>query len=387
LRYSIVLRSVAFLATLFPLLSVACGDSGVDAGDANGAGASGSGGNGASAGHGGGTSTTPTVVSTLPVAGAASVPLNWSVSARFSEVMDADTLDVGSFTLTSTATQVTVAGAVTYDQTTAVFWPADHLAPLTTYVATIADSASSAAGVALAAPHTWSFTTAAALVPGIPVPLGDAGDYVILAKSGVSSVPASAITGNVGISPAAATFVTGFSLTADASNLFSTSAQVTGKVYSATHAAPTPSDLTTAVGDMELAFTAAAGRAADVTEVGAGDIGGMTLSPGVYRWSTGLLVPTDLALAGSATDVWVFQVAQSLTIANGVQVTLIGGARPENVFWQVAGKVELGTTSSFQGIVLAQTSAALATGASLDGRLLAQSAVTLDQATVVEPSP
>jgi hypothetical protein len=222
--------------------------------------------------------------------------------------------------------------------------------------------------------------------PGIPVPLGEAGAYVILAKTGISSVPASAVTGNVGISPAAGTFITGFSLTADASNVFSTSAQVTGNVYSATDAEPTPVNLTTAVADMQLALTNAAGRAPDVTELGAGNIGGMTLMPAVYRWGTGLLVPTDLTLTGSDTDVWVFQIAQDLDVANGVQVVLAGGARPENVFWQVSGKVELGTTSHFQGIVIVQTSVAMATGASLDGRLLAQSAVTLDQATVVQPS-
>jgi hypothetical protein len=230
-------------------------------------------------------------------------------------------------------------------------------------------------------------TAGGGAAPGVPVPLGEAGAYVILAKAGISSVPASAVTGNVGISPAAGTFITGFALTADPSNVFSTSAQVTGNVYSATDAEPTPVNLTAAVADMLLASSAAARRAPDVTELGAGDIGGMTLPPAVYRWGTGLLVPTDLTLTGSATDVWVFQIAQDLNVANGVQVILAGGARPENVFWQVTGKVELGTTSHFQGIVLTDKSVALATGASLDGRLLAQSAVTLDQATVVQPSP
>ena len=146
------------------------------------------------------------------------------------------------------------------------------------------------------------------------VNLAAAGDYVILAKTGISTVPTSAVTGNLGVSPAAATFITGFSLTADATNVFSTSPQVTGKVYAADYAAPTPSNLTTAVGDMQLAFTDAAGRAPDVTELGAGNIGGMTLAPGVYKWGTGLLIPTDVTLDGSATDVWIFQIAQDLTM-------------------------------------------------------------------------
>ena len=127
--------------------------------------------------------------------------------------------------------------------------------------------------------------------PPLPVNLAAAGDFAILAKTGISTVPTSAVTGNLGISPAAATFITGFSLTADATNVFSTSTQLTGKAYAADYTAPTPSNLTTAVSDMQIAFTDAAGRAPDVTELGAGNIGGMTLAPGVYKWGTGLLDP------------------------------------------------------------------------------------------------
>src|SRR4051812_43928098 len=110
--------------------------------------------------------------------------------------------------------------------------------------------------------------------PGVPLSLGMAGGYAILAKSAISTVPTSAVTGNVGVSPAAATFITGFSLTADATNVFSISPQVTGKAYAADYTAPTPSNLTAAVGDMQLAFTDAAGRAPGGTELGAGNIGG-----------------------------------------------------------------------------------------------------------------
>lgn len=223
--------------------------------------------------------------------------------------------------------------------------------------------------------------------PALGVELGAAGDFAILAKSGISSVPTSAITGDMGISPAAATFITGFSLTADASNVFSTSPQVVGSVYASDYAPPTPSNLTTAVGDMETAFTDAAGRAPDVTELGAGDIGGMTLAPGVYQWGTGLLIPTDVELSGSDTDVWIFQVAQDLTMSSGVSIGLSGGAQPENIYWQVAGRVDIGTTAHCEGIVLTQTSVTLGTGASINGRLLAQTAVSMDANTVVEPAP
>ncbi len=218
------------------------------------------------------------------------------------------------------------------------------------------------------------------------VGLGASGTFVALAKSAVSSVPTSTITGDVGVSPAAASFITGFSLVADASNTFSTSPQITGRVYAANYASPTPANMTTAIGDMQLAFTDAAGRAASVTELGAGDIGGMTITPATYSWGTGLLIPTDITLSGSATDVWIFQIAQNLTISNGVHINLAGGAVPEHIFWQVSGLADLGTTSHGEGIILSQTSITLHTGASVNGRLLAQTAVTLDSATLVAPA-
>jgi hypothetical protein len=222
-------------------------------------------------------------------------------------------------------------------------------------------------------------------VPGSPVELGAAGEFAILAKSGVSTIPPSVVTGDVGLSPAAATYLTGFSLTMDGTDTFSTSPQVTGSLYASDYAAPTPADLGVAVGDMELAFTDAAGRTPDVTELGAGNISGMTLEPGVYAWGTSLGISTDVVLDGSETDVWIFQIAGDLTLASGVQVVLTGGARPENIFWQVDGLVDLGTTAHAEGIVLTQTSITLRTGASIDGRLLAQTAVDLDASTVVAP--
>jgi len=219
----------------------------------------------------------------------------------------------------------------------------------------------------------------------LPVNLATAGNFVILAKTGISTVPTSAVTGNLGLSPAAATLITGFSLTADATNVFSTSPQLTGKAYAADYTAPTPANLTAAVGDMQLAFTDAAGRAPKVTELGAGNIGGMTLTPGVYKWGTGLLIPADVTLTGGATDVWIFQIAQDLTMASGTKIVLGGGALSKNVFWQVAGLVDLGTTAHAEGVVLTQTSVTLRTGASINGRLLAQTAVNIDGSSVVEP--
>jgi hypothetical protein len=296
-------------------------------------------------------------------------------------------LTASTFTLTSGPGALPVQGTVTCASSTAVFSPAVPLASNVSFTATITTGARSALGVPLAASRTWSFTTGQMPPMGLPVMLGMAGNFVILAKSGISTVPTSAITGNIGVSPAAATSITGFDLIADATNVFSTSSQVIGKAYAADFALPTPSNLTTAVGDMELAFTDAAGRAPDVTELGAGNIGGMTLAPGVYKWGTGVLIPTDVTLSGSSTDVWIFEIAQDLTVSSAAKVLLAGGALPRNVFWQVSGMVVLGTTAHLEGIVLTQTAATLATGASVNGRLLAQTAVTLDGSTVVAPTP
>ncbi|MBK9034056.1 MAG: DUF3494 domain-containing protein [Myxococcales bacterium] len=356
------------LASVFLLLIAAgCGD---DGGSATGPDAGGP---------------VPRVLSTVPLDGVGAVAINASISATFSEAMAPSALTGATFTLASDTAPI--AGTVIYTDATAVFWPAAHLAIDSTFTATITTGAKSAQGVALAADYTWTFTTGSTVTAGLPVALATAGDFVMLAKSGIATVPTSAVTGDVGVSPIAASFITGFSLTADSSNTFSTSPQVTGRVYAADFAAPTPAKLTAAVGAMELAFTDAAGRAPDVTELGAGDIGGRTIAAGVYKWGTGLLIPTDVTLTGSATDVWIFQIAQDLTMSSGARIVLAGDAQAQNVFWQVAGLVELGTTAHCEGIVLSQTAINLRTGASINGRLLAQTAINIDGSTVTEPTP
>lgn len=199
-------------------------------------------------------------------------------------------------------------------------------------------------------------------MPTISVDIGGtASNFVILAKTGISNVPTSAINGNMGVSPISFTGLTGLSLTVDGSGAFSTSAQVTGKVYASDYAAPSPANLTTSVLEMQTAYTDAAGRAPDYTELGAGNIGGMNLAPATYKWGTGVLIPTN--------------------------VTLTGGALAKNVYWQVAGGtgVAIGTTAHVEGIIMTAKAITLNTGASILGRLLAQTAVTLDQNVVTQP--
>jgi len=331
----------------------------------------------------------PTVSLVAPSNGAASVAINANVTASFSEAMDSSTIGATTFTVKGPGT-TPVAGAVTYVGTTAIFNPDSNLAVSTLFTATITTGVKDVAGNALASAFVWTFTTGTTAAAGpAPVVLGTSGNFAILAKSGISSVPASAVTGDIGVSPAAATYITGFSLVADATNVFSTSTQVVGggKVYAADYAVPTPSNLTTAVSNMQTAYTDAAGRAAGTTELGAGNIGGLTLVPGVYKWGTGVLIPTDVTLDGGANDVWIFQIAQGLTIASATDVLLINGADPKNIFWQVAETVSIGANAHFEGVILAQTDITLETGASINGRLLAQTAVTLDQSTVTQPAP
>jgi hypothetical protein len=213
-----------------------------------------------------------------------------------------------------------------------------------------------------------------------PVDLRNAGNFVILSKTGITDVPTSNVTGDVGTSP-----ITG------AADLL-TCTEVTGNVFSVDAAGPSPCNvmdpdiLTAAVLDMQTAYTDAAGRPApDFTELGTGDISGMTLTPGLYKWSTGVKLPTDVTLSGGPNDVWIFQIAGNIRVSNGVTVHLIGGAQARNIFWQVAGLVTLGTTSHFEGIILSKTMIAMQTGASINGRLFAQTAVTLQMNSVTKP--
>lgn len=218
------------------------------------------------------------------------------------------------------------------------------------------------------------------------VNLGSAGNFVILAKTGVSTTGATSVVGDIGLSPAAASYITGFALTLPAASAFSTSAQVTGKVYAPGYADPTPQNLTTAVLDMQNAYTDASGRAPDVTELGAGNIGGLTLASGVYKWGTGVTIPTGVTLSGSANDIWIFQIAQNLNISSATKINLAGGAQAGNIFWVVAGQTTIGTTAVFNGNILDQTAIVLNTGATLNGRALAQTAVTLDSNSVTIPA-
>ncbi|KAF8951429.1 antifreeze protein [Flammula alnicola] len=227
-------------------------------------------------------------------------------------------------------------------------------------------------------------TLTSSLALGPPaVALGTAGNFIILAKSGVSTVPPSSIVGNLGLSPASSPFFTGFSLIRSLTGTSASSTQVVGTLEAADFTSPTPSTLTTSEGAMITAFNDAAGRL-NPTAIGlsAGTIGGLTFTPGIYKWTSNVNIPTSITISGGITDTWIFQVAGTLTVASGKTVTLIGGALAENIVWVVSGNVVIGSTAVFNGIILGATSVALNTGATVHGRILAQTAVTLQKAIV-----
>ena len=210
--------------------------------------------------------------------------------------------------------------------------------------------------------------------------LGIAGDFAILSKTGVTDVYKSSVVGDVGSSP-----ITGAAVLVSCS-------EVVGTIYTVDAAGPLPCRVTNAtrlgiaVLDMQAAYTDAAGRVnPDFLNLGAGDIGGKTLTAGLYKWTSALVIPTDITISGSPTDVWIFQVSGTLIMSSAVRITLEGGALAKNIYWQTSGAVTLGTTSHFEGIILSQTGINLKTGATINGRMLAQTAVTLQMNAVTQP--
>jgi hypothetical protein len=336
--------------------------------------------------------TPPTVSSTDPADTATGVVKNTNITATFNEVMDSSTFTSTTFTVKQGVTAVS--GAVSYVGTTATFNPNSDLAASTTYTATVTTGVKDLAGNALASNKVWTFTTGTAVAAGpAAVILGTAANYAVFGETGVATVPSSAVTGNVGLSPTARIGLTGWSETSDVTDTYSTSAQVVApyKLYAADYVGgTTSSDLSTAVLNMGAAYTDAAGRTATsaaTTNVGSGTLTSLTLTTGVYEWGSAVTIPTDLTLNGSATDVWIFKVAGTLDMAAAKNVILTGGALAKNVFWQVSGAVSIGANTHFEGIILGQTAITMGNLSSINGRLLAQSAVNLDATTVTQPAP
>lgn len=338
--------------------------------------------------------TNPDVNSTNPLAGAVNVPLNRTLTATFNEVMDPAYINTTTFTVVTSTDGTPIVGTVSYLGTTASFNPTNDLNISTEYNATITTGVKDLAGNAMLVNEEWTFTTGTIIAAGPdPVNLGTAINYAILAKTAVSTVPNSVVTGNVGLSPAARGDLTGWSEVYDVTDTYATSTQVVApfKLYASDLVGGTTSaDLTTAVLNMQAAYTDAAGRTATsaaTTDVGSGTLTSQTLVPGVYEWGSAVTIPTDLTFTGNATDVWILKVAGTLDMAANRTVILAGTALAKNIFWQVSGGVTIGAGTQFKGIVLSQTAITMGDLSTVEGRLFAQSAVTLNATTVTQPAP
>ncbi len=324
----------------------------------------------------------PVIFSTSPTDGEDDVVRNKVVEITFDQAMNPSTINNTTISLMQEST--TVNGSVSYSGTMATFTPENVFAAQSNYTVIVTTGAISSNSVALTNENSWSFTTGGNSGQLAVVELGQAGNYVVLAKSAINNNPTSAITGDVGLSPMAESFITGFSQTAATGH--STSDQVTGRIYASDMADPTPINLTTAVENMMTAYDDAAGRSApDFIELYTGEIGGKTLTTGLYKWSNSVLITEDVIFSGNENDVWILQVAENVTVNSDVNIILNGGAQAENIFWQVAGEVTIGTASHFEGIILSMTGITLNTGATLNGRILAQTAAIFDANTLTEP--
>ena len=314
-----------------------------------------------------GTTTGPTVINTSPINNASGVALNTIITAEFSMPMNQATI-INNTTFTLKDGTTTINGTVTYLGSTATFTPDNDLSPGTTYTAKISTEAKNPAGVSLANDYVWNFSTSSALV-GNTVNLGSAERFGILSGVGVSNNAGFSIINNmdVGISPGVRSSITGFP----------PAVIVNGAIYASDDIAPVgiAAMLTQAKLDLTNAYLFAEGASYSAPITVSGDQGGKTLVAGIYKSTSTLLVQNgDLTLSGSATDVWIFQVASAFTTVGGAggNIKLSGGALAKNVFWQTGSSATIGDYTTFEGNVLALQSITMGAYSTANGRMLAR---------------
>ncbi|PWA07312.1 Ig-like domain-containing protein [Flavobacterium psychrotolerans] len=322
----------------------------------------------------------PRVILTDPTNNASNVVANKIVSATFNMPMNLLTINATSFTLKIGTT--TVLGTVTHNVNgdVAYFTPTSDFLPNTTYTATITTAAKSATGIPLANEYVWNFSTISTLV-GPGVNLGSAERFGILAGVGVSNNAGFSEIRNldVGICPGTRSSVTGFP----------PAKVVGGAIYAFDDLTPpgTPAMLLKAKLDLTNAYLFAEGASYSAPITISGDQGGKTLVAGIYKSTSTLLVQAgDLTLTGSATDVWIFQVASAFTTVGGAggNIILAGGAQAKNVYWQTGSSATIGNYTNFKGNVLALQSITMGDHATAVGRMLARNgAVVMTHTNII----
>jgi hypothetical protein len=333
-----------------------------------------------------GTISAPKVISTDPANLATGVAFNKVITATFSEAMTGSTITATSFTLMTGTTPVT--GAVSYTGTTATFIPTVILLSGTTYTATITTGAKNLAGTPLANDYVWTFNTIPTLGP-VGVDLKSVARFGIIAGVGVSNAAGFSEIRNmdVGIYPGVRSSITGFP----------PAIIVNGAMYAADDVAPpgVAAMLLLAKNDLVAAYLFAEGATAPAPATVAGDQGGKTLAPGIYKSTSTLLIQSGnltLDAQGDANAVWIFQIASDFTTVgggtypstSGGNVFLTGGAQAKNVFWQVGRSATIGDYTQFNGNVLALTTITMNAYSTAKGRMLAQNgAVTMTSTNII----
>jgi len=325
---------------------------------------------------------TPEIVTTSPQNGDSDIERYRIVSVSFTTAMDPSTLNESTFIIKKGS--VVIDGTVEYSGNTARFTPLNTFDAQTEYIAVVTENVKSSSGSPIESEKRWSFTTGGNNEIREAVAPGTSRNYVILAQSAIHIDSTSAISGDIGLSPADRNHLTGVNVT-DAIS-YATSPQVSGRIYTSDMADPTPSNLETAVEDMISAYENAGSRTEpDFTDLFEGDPGGRTLSPGLYKWGSSITISSDITISGNEEDVWIFQIDGNLNINSEVDVELTGGAQVSNIIWQVGGETLIGAGAHMEGIILSMNDIIVEEAVSINGRMLSQSAITLNSNIVNEP--
>ena len=344
--------------------------------------------------------TAPTVSSTVPLANALNVSINSNVTATFSEVMDATTLSTAIFGLKQGST--VIPGAVTYVGNTATFNPSANLTVGLVYTATVTTGVQDMAGNAMVSADIWSFTAGTAIPNPTAPDLGEAGRFVIMANQLISTTGTTAISnGDIGITPAARTFITGFTPMGSAGDF----AELTnGTSYAPEDANPSPfpyplhyatlpvgaqwtttgAMLTQAATDLGNAatFLAADPNPSAPTQVSPTELGTLVLTRGVYMTASNVGIstgPLTLDAQGDPDSVFIFNIGGTLTTGASGSIILAGQAQAKNIYWRTGGDTVIAAGTAFYGNVIAWTQINVLAGANVTGSLFA----VTDQVTLI----